>query len=305
MSISLSEIQTISKLASHLYSFLPGTPNPFANPHISFAGIARSLRLEKYWPGGSKSPAITTLLEGTLSSSRDKFCSLILTIVKESMKYRINKKPLNRGEIEQLNDYVKKLGFKIPELWDPKFLQSLPSIKTDEDKSPQAESEPTKKAQPHLLDSLINIQKLTPQERGYAFEKFLTSLFNTCGLQPRTPFRLVGEQIDGSIDLDSNTYLIEAKWQNTPVSNAELLVFHGKVGGKATWARGIFISYSGFTRDGLDAFSRGRTTNLIAIDGLDLSYVLEGKILLVELIRLKARRAAEEGRIMVSAKELS
>jgi len=68
---------------------------------------------------------------------------------------------------------------------------------------------------------------------------------------------LVGEQIDGSIEFEGNIYLIEAKWQNALVGNADLLVLHGKVGGKATWSRGIFISYSGFTKEGLEAFLKG------------------------------------------------
>lgn len=66
MSLSLSETQAIQRIANHLYSFLPGQPHPFANQRISFAGIAYKLGLKDSWMGGSKLPAITSLLENTL-----------------------------------------------------------------------------------------------------------------------------------------------------------------------------------------------------------------------------------------------
>ncbi|GAF88065.1 unnamed protein product, partial [marine sediment metagenome] len=84
----------------------------------------------------------------------------------------------------------------------------------------------------------------------------------------------------------------------------DLLVLHGKVGGKATWSRGIFISYSGFTQEGLEAFSKGRPTNLIAVTGQDLYFVLEGGMPLDQMIRLKSRLTAEEGRVYVPVQEL-
>ncbi|ATB43861.1 hypothetical protein CYFUS_009342 [Cystobacter fuscus] len=66
----------------------------------------------------------------------------------------------------------------------------------------------------------------------------------------------------------TETYLLEAKWHGTPIGNAELHAFHGKVEQKAAWTRGLFISQSGFTEDGLYAFGRGK--RVICMDGLDL-----------------------------------
>src|SRR3546814_16318465 len=81
--------------------------------------------------------------------------------------------------------------------------------------------------------------------------------------------RLVGEQIDGSFKLHGQTYLVEAKWHGPQIGFADLMTFSGKVGGKASWSRGLFVSNSGLTAEGLEAFSRGRQTNLICADGLD------------------------------------
>jgi restriction endonuclease Mrr len=115
---------------------------------------------------------------------------------------------------------------------------------------------------------------------------------------------LTGEQIDGSFDLSGQTYLVEAKWQGAKIGQAELLVFSGKIAGKAQWARGVFISISGFTDVGLQAFATGRQTNLICIDRRELELVLAGKIDLRQMIATKVRRAAEDNRAFIPATEL-
>jgi len=170
------------------------------------------------------------------------------------------------------------------------------------------EKQTKKEIDPKILkdfkQKLLKLNDLNPQERGYQFEKLLQEIFELFDLTPRPSFKLIGEQIDGSIELDNHTYLVEAKWQNKPVDEKELLAFHGKIEGKAKWSRGLFINYSGFTDDALKAFVKGKTINLIAMDGLDLFEVLDGKIRLDELIKLKSRYAAETGNIMARADDL-
>jgi len=187
MNLSLIEIQTISKLADFLYPFLPGNPHPYADQSISFAGIASDLGLERFWTGRSKRPAIADLLEGTLSQAKNKFCPLIIQIVTRGLKYRGKSNPITKEEIEQLNKFINKLGFKIPELWDPNFLRNLPSIKPEEDKVATTKKEILKNTLPLILNELLNLNKLAPQERGYAFEKFLNTLFNTFDMKARLP----------------------------------------------------------------------------------------------------------------------
>jgi hypothetical protein len=85
----------------------------------------------------------------------------------------------------------------------------------------------------------------------------------------------------------------------------DLMAFSGKVAGKAAWARGLFVSNSGFTQEGLEAFGRGRQTNLICVDGLDLYEVLSRRVSLVHVLEEKARRAAETNRAYVPVRELT
>jgi hypothetical protein len=153
-----------------------------------------------------------------------------------------------------------------------------------------------------LQVDLLNLSKLDPHPRGFAFEKFLKMLFNTFALEARDPFRLQGEQIDGSFVLSNETYLLEAKWQSAPCGNAELHAFHGKIEQKAAWTRGLLVSYSGFSEDGLHAFGRGK--RVICMDGLDLSEALIRELPLNHILEQKVRRAAETGLAFIRVRDL-
>jgi hypothetical protein len=146
------------------------------------------------------------------------------------------------------------------------------------------------------------IRDMDPHSRGYAFEIFLKDLFDAFRLSAREPFRLVGEQIDGSFELASETYLVEAKWLNRKVGVAELGAFHSKLEQKAAWTRGLFISFQGFTNEGLVGFGRGR--RLIGMEGRDLHVALDRGLAIDRMIGLKVRHAAETGEVFVPIDQL-
>ena len=153
-----------------------------------------------------------------------------------------------------------------------------------------------------LKDELLGLHQLAAQARGYAFEGFLKELFDAFGLAARQAFRLRGEQIDGSFQLGHETYLLEAKWQNAQTGVADLHAFHGKLEQKASWTRGLFVSNSGFTDDGLAAFGRGK--RLVCVDGLDLYDIMHRGIALGEALERKIRRAAETGHPFARIRDL-
>jgi hypothetical protein len=153
-----------------------------------------------------------------------------------------------------------------------------------------------------LQSKLIELSTLQPQPRGYAFEVFLKDFFDAYGLATREPFRLRGEQIDGSFQLSSETYLLEAKWQGLKSGVADLHTFQGKIEQKAAWTRGLFISNSGFTEEGLMAFGRGK--RVVCMDGLDLYETLNRALPLNDVLDKKVRRAAETGAPFVSVRDL-
>lgn len=65
------------------------------------------------------------------------------------------------------------------------------------------------------------------------------------------------------------------------------------------------MSNSGFTSDGLEVFSRGRQTNLICADGLDLYEVLSRQASLIEVLEAKERPAAETNRAFIAVRDLN
>lgn len=167
---------------------------------------------------------------------------------------------------------------------------------------PQHDESVDEKVAKELLNTLMELAAMEPQPRGYAFESFLKRLFDVSGMSGRASFRLIGEQIDGSFELDGETYLLEAKWTNLPVNAADLRSFNAKVQDKASWSRGLFVSNSGFSEEGLQAFGRGKS--VVCMDGLDLSEMLMRKIGFKSVLSKKVRRTAETGKPFVRLRDL-
>lgn len=301
MTLSLPERAAVANLAKHLYNFLPAS----GNNRTSFPLAAQKVGVGEAWPEGrvSKEPGIVAMLTWTLQNRRGQFCSLILEIVSQAMTYRKGEDSLKRAEVETLNRLLLGVSFKVPELHDSRFLESLGSVVAGPSAPvPEAKGfkQITEADSARLIDALMALTALQPVQRGFAFERFLSEAFAAFDLAPRGSFRNTGEQIDGSFQLDG-TYLLEAKWQAARTDAADLRSFTGKVQDKADWARGLFISDSGFTEVGLEAFGRGKP--IICMEGLDLFESLKHRNL-AEVISLKARRAVETGRPFVPYRDL-
>jgi hypothetical protein len=143
-----------------------------------------------------------------------------------------------------------------------------------------------------------------PQERGYAFEKYLKSLFEAFSLQPRGSFRTTGEQIDGSFILRDECYLLEAKWTSKPVDKGQLVIFNDNVSSRSGFMRGLFISFSNFSGEAITSFASGRTINIILMTVQELAIVLSKQQNLETVLWQKVRALAEEGNFNKNVMEL-
>ncbi|MBB4276426.1 restriction endonuclease [Rhizobium mongolense] len=275
MPLNMKEASAISEIADVTYSFLPGS----GNLKTAFPLAADQAGVGNFWQPGSKLPSLTHLLSQTLEHRRSRFCPLILA-----------------------NGLLLRVSFRIPELSDLEFLDTLPRREPIA-REPAAPNGPSQEALASLTLQLLEVSKLGPQPRGYAFETFLRDLFHVYGLAPRASFRNPGEQIDGSFMLDGETYLLEAKWQNAASAIGDLDRFANKVNRQAKWARGLLISNTGFTPDGLAAFGKA-STSIICMDGLDLHETLSRRLALGEVLSRKARRAVETGNPFVRVRDL-
>jgi restriction endonuclease Mrr len=142
-----------------------------------------------------------------------------------------------------------------------------------------------------------------PQKRGYKLETILKDLFELFDLDPKASFKIAGEQIDGAFSFEGTDYLIEAKWQEKPLSAADIDIFSQKLSRKLDNTLGIYISINGYTSDAVQTVSSGRRT-VILMDGQDLTAVLENRIDLVQLLLRKRKTAAETGNIYLTINEI-
>jgi len=140
---------------------------------------------------------------------------------------------------------------------------------------------------------------------GLALEKLLNQLFEIFELQPRQPFRVVGEQIDGSFLLDSHVYLLESKWEKHPLPEADLLVFRGKIEGKSTFTRGMLIALNDVSAQARDSITRGKAPSFFVMNGHDLMMILSEAISLTDFLRKRIRLLAEKGCMCVPFSELT
>jgi hypothetical protein len=140
---------------------------------------------------------------------------------------------------------------------------------------------------------------------GLALEQLLNQLFDLFHLHPRQPFRIVGEQIDGSFELEGQIYLLEAKWEKQPLPEADLLIFRGKIEGKSTFTRGVFIALNDVSLPARDAITRGKAPSFFVMNGHDLIMILSEAVSLTDFLRKRVRLLAEEGCVCVPFSRLT
>jgi Restriction endonuclease len=101
--------------------------------------------------------------------------------------------------------------------------------------------------------------------------------------------------IDGAVTLDAFTYLIEARWRQSPASDSDLGGLSHKVERRIDATRGLFISMAGFRPEAVDLYRRPKNNRLVLLDGADVTLILEGRIDFVEALREKVRAASVQG----------
>lgn len=215
MGLTLKESRAVADLAELLYDFLPGSGDPNWKGHVSFKTVAEKVGVGNFWQAGSKIPMITALLERTLEHRRDRFEPLVVELVRAAITYRQKKgNPIVPATIDKLNGLILEVGFKFPALWDPEFKKALASNSSErarerveevvaQERIKESEREQRALQLEDLKARYFSLaQDGDRQNAGRELESVLNNLFNLNGLSPREPFRVVGEQIDGSFELD-------------------------------------------------------------------------------------------------------
>lgn len=137
-----------------------------------------------------------------------------------------------------------------------------------------------------------------PQKRGKQLENVLNQLFQISGILVREAFTRVAltgegvvEQIDGVIELDGEIYLIEMKWWGKPLGTGEVSQHLVRVFSR-NCARGLLISYSGFTDPAINICKESLARMVVVLCGLqEVVELLDREDDLSEFLRKKVRAA--------------
>jgi restriction endonuclease Mrr len=137
-----------------------------------------------------------------------------------------------------------------------------------------------------------------PQQRGKQLEGVLNHLFQAAGISIREAFVRVAptgegivEQIDGVVELDGEIYLVEMKWWDKPLGTGEVSHHLVRVFTRHC-ARGLLISYSGFTDPAITTCKEALARMVVALCGLqEVVQLLEREDDMAEFLRKKVRAA--------------
>jgi hypothetical protein len=207
--------------------------------------------------------------------------------------YFDNLKKLNRADAERAIGHLQQLQ----EIRDHKIQE----LRKERERN-EAEARAPKNTLLELKDQFISLLqgRTVGSKRGYALEDILQSLSKLSSLEVTEPFRVNGEQIDGSIKFDGEHYLVEAKWQDKAAANEAVYQFAGKIEGKM-YGRGLFVSIHGFSDHVVSSLVAGKAIKTVFIDGADLTVVLEGLISFATMLDKKVKAAQTKGLIYIDA----
>ena len=132
-------------------------------------------------------------------------------------------------------------------------------------------------------------------ERGRLLEGVLNRLFEVNGILVKEDFRRKGEpgqgtieQLDGVIQLDGHIYLVEMKWLGNPIGKAEISPHLVNVMSRGGAARGIFISYRGYTEPAIQTCTEFLNNGVVVLCKLEeIVHILESESNLTDFLRKK------------------
>ncbi|MBK1793297.1 restriction endonuclease [Devosia sp. WQ 349] len=276
------------KLIDSIFGMYSGYVLDFSNDRFA-SFFNRDLNIDIYnaryaMHGGSKGKVFRGFLE--ISSNVEVVRALTaLWEYRENYRLDHNESETVPQARQRLSQLVVKLGGKpLPAGFDEPTPTAPPQ--------PEASKEPSEVVQAALEEEFLAMTQMGdhPQQRGYAFERFLKKWFDAWGLDAQAAFTTKSEQVDGSFQLDGATYLVEAKWHTKPTNGAMLHGFQGKLLERPDWTRGLYVSYGGYSDESFEAFTARR---LIMMDGTDIYHTLHRRLDLGIVIAKKVRHHSE------------
>lgn len=151
---------------------------------------------------------------------------------------------------------------------------------------------------------LYRLEGMTPQVRGQRFNEFVAGLLCCWGLdRVQANVRSVGE-IDVAFALDGTRVLLEAKWEQAPVSIDPIAKLSRRITQRLAGTRGVFLSMSGYSSDVLKEIVTGTQPDTLLLDRTHLEAMLSGLLSPHDLLTELVDRAAYRGELYVPLGDL-
>jgi len=135
--------------------------------------------------------------------------------------------------------------------------------------------------------------------RGRAFERLVGKLLRAGHLKViSNPGTARPRQTDLLATGSNQTYLVETKWQKTPVTAGDIDSLLSRLRRTEARVAGVLVSMSGFTNEAVNVVAASRDRPILLVDGDEVEHLLSWDQNLVGLLRRKRDELLERGRLM-------
>jgi hypothetical protein len=142
------------------------------------------------------------------------------------------------------------------------------------------------------------------QQGGYDFQDWFFDLLDFSEIVNRHPYCSNGRQIDGSLNVEGTTYLVELKFTGAQAGATDIDSFKAKIDSKADNTMGVMVSISGYSSVAITEAS-GKKTPLLLLDASHIYLFLVGSLKFAEVITRVRRHAAQTGEAYLPAAEFN
>jgi len=143
------------------------------------------------------------------------------------------------------------------------------------------------------------LEEMTVQQRGQRLNEFVAELLRYWGLgRVEANVRSIGE-IDVAFAIDDTRFILEAKWEQAPVSFDPIAKLSRRITQRLTGPRGVFLSMSGYTAGAIGDMLRGQQPDILLLDRSHLEAMLSGLFSPADLFTGLLDRASCRGEVQV------
>jgi len=157
------------------------------------------------------------------------------------------------------------------------------------------------------LDQFNKIKDLKPQKKGFEFEKLFNKICEDQGILLSNSYKTADseQQIDGAVEINSQIFLVESKWEKKEtLAASKLFSFLGKINSKIEGTIGIFISYNELSENFISAVRNGLRQTCIVIHGEEnIMDIIKEKVNLKDFIWYTFQQASTQNRSFVNTSE--